>query len=132
MYIYTYFLSYLTIRAQNQNKNMFLQLFKGVRAFSMKIAVILAAILDFSESAMIHANHPRFSCTPDMSLMIYGTNFSGPLMFTETTSGTGVNVHFPQSATVITVSMKQRIVIVLDKLFKRAPRAGVLAPLTMF
>ena len=39
---------------------------------------------------MIQANHPRFSCTPDMSLMIYETNFSGPLMFTETPSGTGV------------------------------------------
>ena len=55
---------------------------------------MLAAILDFSESAMIQANHPRFSCTPDMSLMIYGTIFSGPLMFTETPSGTGVQGEF--------------------------------------
>ena len=44
--------------AQNQTKNMFKQLFRGVRAFSIKIAAILAAILDFSESAMIQANHP--------------------------------------------------------------------------
>ena len=74
--------------AKNQKKNMFKQLFNGVRAFSIKIAAILAAILDFSESAMIQANHPRFSYTPDMSLTIYGTNFSGPLMFTEPPSGT--------------------------------------------
>ena len=37
---------------------------------------------------MIQANHPRFSCTPDMSLTIYATIFSGPLMTTDTPSGT--------------------------------------------
>ena len=36
---------------------------------------------------MIQANHPRFSCTPDMSLTIYVTIFSGPLMTTDTPSG---------------------------------------------
>ena len=37
---------------------------------------------------MIQANHPRFSCTSDMSLIIYGIIFSGPLMHTDTPSGT--------------------------------------------
>ena len=80
--------------AQNQRKNMFKQLFRGVRAFSIKIAAMLAAILDFSESAMIQANHPRFSYTLDMSLTIYGTIFSGPLMFTEPPSGTVLLLFF--------------------------------------
>ena len=83
--------------AQNQTKKHVLQLFKGVRASSIKIATILAAILDFSESAMIQANHPRYSYTPDMSLTIYGTNFSGPLMFTETPSGTVLGLNLFQS-----------------------------------
>ena len=39
---------------------------------------------------MIQANHPRFSCTSDMSLNIYGIIFSGPFMHTDTPSGTGV------------------------------------------
>ena len=92
MYIDTYFLSKETIGAQTQKKNMFYQLLKGARAFSIKIAAILAAILDFSNRTMIQANHPRFSCTPDMSLTIYVTIFSGPLMTTDTPSGTGVLV----------------------------------------
>ena len=37
---------------------------------------------------MILANHPQFSCTSDMSLIIYGIIFSGPLMHTDTPSGT--------------------------------------------
>ena len=37
---------------------------------------------------MIQANHPGFSCTRDMSLVIYGIIFSGPLMHTDTPSGT--------------------------------------------
>ena len=41
---------------------------------------------------MISANHPRFSCTSDMSLTIYGKIFSGPLVHTNDPSGTGVNV----------------------------------------
>ena len=41
---------------------------------------------------MIQANHPRFSCTSDMSLTIYGIIFSGPLMHTDTPTGTGVIV----------------------------------------
>ena len=49
---------------------------------------MLAAILDFSDRTMIQANHPRFSCTSDMSLTIYGIIFSGPLMHTDTPSGT--------------------------------------------
>ena len=51
---------------------------------------MLAAILDFSDRTMIQANQPRFSCTSDMSLTIYGIIFSGPLMHTDTPSGTGV------------------------------------------
>ena len=50
----------------------------------------MAAILDFSDRTMIQANHPRFSCTSDMYLTIYGIIFSGPLMHTGTPSGTGV------------------------------------------
>ena len=49
---------------------------------------MLVAILDFSDRTMIQANHPRFSCTSDMSLTIYGIIFSGPLMHTDTPSGT--------------------------------------------
>ena len=37
---------------------------------------------------MIQANHPRFSCTSDMSLIIYGIIFSGPHMHTDSPSGT--------------------------------------------
>ena len=43
-------------------------------------------------SHYIQANHPRFSCTSNMSLTIYGIIFSGPLMHTDTPSGTGVLV----------------------------------------
>ena len=57
---------------------------------SLKLAAMLAAILDFSGRTMIQANHPRFSCTSDMYLNIYGIIFSGPLMHTDTPSGTGV------------------------------------------
>ena len=39
---------------------------------------------------MISSDHPRFSCTSDMSLTIYGKNFSGPLVHTNDPSGTGV------------------------------------------
>ena len=39
---------------------------------------------------MISADHPRFSCTSDMSLTIYGKIFSGPLVHTNDPSGTGV------------------------------------------
>ena len=39
---------------------------------------------------MISADHPRFSCTSDMSLTIYGKKFSGPLVHTNDPSGTGV------------------------------------------
>ena len=42
---------------------------------------------------MIQANRPIFSCTSDMSLTIYGIIFSGPLMHTDTPSGTGVYAH---------------------------------------
>ena len=48
------------------------------------------AILDFCDRTMIQANHPRFSCISDMYLTIYGIIFSGPLMHTDTPSGTGV------------------------------------------
>ena len=41
---------------------------------------------------MISADHPRFSCTSDMSLTIYGKIFSGPLVHTNDPSGTGVSV----------------------------------------
>ena len=41
---------------------------------------------------MISANHPRLSCTSDMSLTIYGKIFSGPLVHTNDPSGTGVYV----------------------------------------
>ena len=37
---------------------------------------------------MISADHPRFSCTSDMSLTIYGKIFSGPLVHTNDPSGT--------------------------------------------
>ena len=37
---------------------------------------------------MISADHPQFSCTPDMSLTIYGKIFSGPLVHTNDPSGT--------------------------------------------
>ena len=46
---------------------------------------------------MIQANHPRFSCYSVMSLIIYETIFSGPLMTTDTPSGTvftGFSDHF--------------------------------------
>ena len=49
---------------------------------------MLAAILNFLDRTMIQSNHPRFSCTSEMSLTIYGIIFSGPLMHTETLSGT--------------------------------------------
>ena len=39
---------------------------------------------------MISADHPRFSCTSDMSLTICGKIFSGPLVHTNDPSGTGV------------------------------------------
>ena len=39
---------------------------------------------------MISADHPRFSCTSDMSLTIYGEISSGPLVHTNDPSGTGV------------------------------------------
>ena len=41
---------------------------------------------------MISADHPRFSCTSDMSLTIYGKIFSGPLVHTNDPSGTGVSI----------------------------------------
>ena len=53
---------------------------------------MLVAILDFSDRTMIQANHPRFSCTSDIPLTIYAIIFSGPLMHTDTPSGTGVSV----------------------------------------
>ena len=43
---------------------------------------------------MISADHPRFSCTSDMSLTIYGKIFSGPL-HTNDPSGTVFYVVFP-------------------------------------
>ena len=52
---------------------------------------MLAAILDFSDRTMIQANHPRFSCTSDIPLTIYAIIFSGPLMHTDSPSGTGVH-----------------------------------------
>ena len=52
----------------------------------------MAAILDFSDRTMISADHPRFSCTSDMSLTIYGNIFSGPLVHTNDPSGTGVHM----------------------------------------
>ena len=39
---------------------------------------------------MIQANHPRFSCTSDIPLTINAIIFSGPLVHTDTPSGTGV------------------------------------------
>ena len=39
---------------------------------------------------MISADHPRFSCTSDMSLTIYGEISSGPLVHPNDPSGTGV------------------------------------------
>ena len=59
-----------------------------IQSFSRKSAAILAAILDFSDRTMISADHPRFSCTSDMSLTIYGKIFSGPLVHTNDPSGT--------------------------------------------
>ena len=61
-----------------------------IQSFSRKLAAILVAILDFSDRTMISGDHPRFSCTSDMSLTIYGKNFSGPLVHTNDPSGTGV------------------------------------------
>ena len=52
---------------------------------------MLAAILDFSDRTMIQANHPQFSLTSDTHLTIYAIIFSGPLMHTDTPSGTGVD-----------------------------------------
>ena len=43
---------------------------------------------------MISADHPRFSCTSDMSLTIYGKIFSGPLVHTNDPPGTGVQEKF--------------------------------------
>ena len=63
--------------------------FMGILIF-IKLEAMLAAILDFSDRTMIQANHPRFSCTSDMYLTIYGIIFSGPLIHTDTPSGTGV------------------------------------------
>ena len=37
---------------------------------------------------MIQVNHPGFSCISDMLLIIYAIIFSGPLMHTNTPSGT--------------------------------------------
>ena len=59
-----------------------------IQLFSRKLATIFAAILDFSDRAMISADHPRFSCTSDMSLTIHGKIFSGPLVHTNDPSGT--------------------------------------------
>ena len=59
---------------------------------------MLAAILDFSDRTMIQANHPQFSCTSDMSLIIYGIIFSGPLMHTDTPTGTVLKQIFHVSA----------------------------------
>ena len=42
---------------------------------------------------MISADHPRFSCTSDLSLTIYGNIFSGPLVHTNDPSETGVYLH---------------------------------------
>ena len=41
------------------------------------------AILDFSDRIKIQANHPRFSCTSDISLNIHKIIFSGPLIHTD-------------------------------------------------
>ena len=49
---------------------------------------MLAAILDFLDRTMIQVNHPCFSCISDMPLIIYAIIFSGPLMHTDTPSGT--------------------------------------------
>ena len=54
------------------------------------MAAMLAAILDFLDRTMIQANHPRFSCTSDIPLTINAIIFSGPLVHTDTPSGTGV------------------------------------------
>ena len=55
---------------------------------------MLAAILDFSDRTMIQANHPQFSCISDMPLIIYATIISGPLINTDTPSGTVLCVLF--------------------------------------
>ena len=68
-------------------------LFNVYTHFSLKLSAMLAAILDFSDRTMIQANHPRFSCTTNMSLTIYGIIFSGPLMHTDTFSGTVLLKH---------------------------------------
>ena len=52
---------------------------------------------------MIQANHPRFSCTSDMSLTIYGIIFSGPFMHTDTPSGTEVNAKLFRNVTLINI-----------------------------
>ena len=56
-------------------------------AIFKKIGRHLVAILDLSDRE-IQADHPRFSCTSDMSLTIYGKIFSGPLVHTNDPSGT--------------------------------------------
>ena len=56
---------------------------------------------------MISADHPRFSCTSDMSLTIYGKNFSGPLVHTNDPSGTGVISILLNSSKKITIIAAQ-------------------------
>ena len=75
-------------RSPRPNENHVLAAFKEVRAFSIKMAAKhLAAILGVLDRTMTQANHLRFSCTPNMSLTIYATIFSGPLMTTDTPQG---------------------------------------------
>ena len=62
---------------------------------------------------MISADHPRFSCTSDMSLTIYGKIFCGPLVHTNDPSGTGVNINCHMETKLLDlITMKINLVTV--------------------
>ena len=58
---------------------------------------------------MISADHPRFSCTSDMSLTIYGNIFSGPLVHTNDPSGTVLKFSTTQ---IVRISIPDRVFFV--------------------
>ena len=51
---------------------------------------------------MISADHPRFPCTSDTSLTIFGKIFSGPLVHTNDPSGTVLSVQLISGKAEIT------------------------------
>ena len=71
---------------------------------------------------MIQVNHPRFSCTSDMSLTIYGIILSGPLMHTHTPSGTGVHEYtlvYKDSASNMILYLRNLLTHTVNKLLQK-------------